>query len=75
VVASLLQEDGGALLRLPSGIGWKLRAKGARVSLEESVYLGAEPRRSQQVVLTAEEGEVSVQWAITRVSMAGPGEG
>jgi uncharacterized heparinase superfamily protein len=75
VVASLLQEDGGALLRLPSGIGWKLRAKGARVSLEESVYLGAEPRRSQQVVLTAEQGEVSVQWAITRVSMPGPGEG
>ncbi len=74
VVASLLQEDGGALLRLPSGIGWKLRAKGARVALEESVYLGGEPRRAQQVVLLAEEGESSVQWAITRVSMAGPGE-
>jgi uncharacterized heparinase superfamily protein len=75
VVASLLQEDGGVLLRLPSGIGWKLRAKGARVALEESVYLGGEPRRAQQVVLLAEEGESSVQWAITRVSMAGPGEG
>ncbi len=75
VVASLLQDESAALLRLPSGIGWKLRAKGARVSLEESVYIGGEPRRSQQVVLTAEEGEASVQWAITRVSMAGPGEG
>lgn len=75
VVASLLQDESAALLRLPSGIGWKLRAKGARVSLEESVYIGGEPRRSQQVVLTAEEGEASVQWAITRVSMGGPGEG
>jgi uncharacterized heparinase superfamily protein len=74
VVASLLQDESAALLRLPSGIGWKLRAKGARVALEESVYIGGEPRRSQQVVLVAEDGEASVQWAITRVSMAGPGD-
>jgi uncharacterized heparinase superfamily protein len=45
------------------------------VALEESVYIGGEPRRSQQVVLVAEEGEASVQWAITRVSMGGVGEG
>ncbi|CAH0296941.1 heparinase II/III family protein [Roseomonas sp. CECT 9278] len=75
VVASLLQDESAALLRLPSGVGWKLRAKFARVSLEESVYIGGEPRRAQQVVLVAEEGEASVQWAITRVSMAGAGEG
>ncbi|MBR0682981.1 heparinase [Roseomonas eburnea] len=73
VVASLLQDESAALLRLPSGIGWKIRAKGARVALEESVYLGLEPRRSNQVVLVAEEGETSVQWAITRVSMPTPG--
>lgn len=72
VVASLLQDESAALLRLPSGIGWKIRAKGARVALEESVYLGLEPRRSSQVVLVAEEGEASVQWAITRVSMPAP---
>jgi uncharacterized heparinase superfamily protein len=74
VVASLLQDESAALLRLPSGMGWKIRAKGARVALEESVYLGAEARRSNQVVLVAEEGEASVQWAITRVSMPGPGQ-
>ena len=73
VVASLLQDESAALLRLPSGVGWKIRAKGARVALEESVYLGGEPRRSSQVVLFAEDGEASVQWAITRVSMPGPG--
>jgi uncharacterized heparinase superfamily protein len=30
VVASLQQDEAGALLRLPSGVGWRLRAKGAR---------------------------------------------
>jgi len=74
VVASLLQDESAALLRLPSGIGWKIRAKGARVALEESVYLGGEARRSNQVVLVAEPGETSVQWAITRVSVAGAPE-
>jgi uncharacterized heparinase superfamily protein len=73
VVASLLQDESAALLRLPSGVGWKIRAKGGRVALEESVYLGGEPRRSSQVVLLADEGETSVQWAITRVSMPAPG--
>ena len=40
VAAVLLQDESAALLRLPSGIGWRLRAKGARVALEESIYLG-----------------------------------
>ncbi|MBW6398472.1 heparinase II/III family protein [Roseomonas sp. HJA6] len=73
VAATLLQDESAALLRLPSGIGWKIRAKGARVALEDSVYLGGEPRRASQVVLLAEEGETSIQWAITRVSMPAPG--
>ena len=51
------QEDGEAvLLRLPSGQGWRLRSKGARATLEESVHLGAEAKRSAQVVLRAEAG-------------------
>ena len=46
-----LQQDGEAvLLRLPSAGGWRLRADGARMTLEESVYLGgpspAGPNRS-----------------------------
>jgi uncharacterized heparinase superfamily protein len=73
VVASLQQDEAGVLLRLPSGIGWRLRGKGARVAIEESIYLAAEPRRSQQVALHAEAGANSVQWAISRVSMQGPG--
>uniref|UniRef100_UPI0022EB06ED heparinase II/III family protein n=1 Tax=Falsiroseomonas oryzae TaxID=2766473 RepID=UPI0022EB06ED len=74
VVASLQQDEAGVLLRLPSGVGWRLRAKGARVAIEESIHLAAEARRSQQVALHAEAGASSVQWAISRVSMNGPGE-
>ncbi len=71
VVASLQQDEAGVLLRLPSGVGWRLRAKSARVAVEESIYLAAEPRRSQQVALYAEAGAASVQWALSRVSMGG----
>jgi uncharacterized heparinase superfamily protein len=64
------QQDGEAvLLRLRSGGGWRLRADGARLSLEESIYLGgAEPRRSEQVVLTGyADGPQQVKWAISKV--------
>jgi uncharacterized heparinase superfamily protein len=73
VVASLQQDEQGVLLRLPSGVGWRLRVKGARVAIEESIYLAGEPRRSQQVALYAEQGAASLQWAIVRVSMPAPG--
>jgi uncharacterized heparinase superfamily protein len=68
VSASLQEDGGGALMRLPSGQGWRLRARGARFALEDSIYAGGEPRRSQQVVLTAETGAEGVQWAISRVA-------
>ncbi len=69
VDASLQQDGEAVLLRLPAGSGWRLRADGAKISLEESVYLGgATPRRAEQVVLTGyQDGEQQVKWAITRV--------
>jgi uncharacterized heparinase superfamily protein len=70
VVVSLQQDESGALLRLPSRQGWRLRAMGCRVELEESIYLGAEPRRTSQVALHAENGATAVQWAITRIGAA-----
>jgi len=73
VTAQLQIDDQAVLLRLPSNAFWRLRAKGARVSLEESVYLGGgEARRSQQVVLAPEPGEATVQWAIGRVAAETP---
>jgi uncharacterized heparinase superfamily protein len=70
VTANPQQDETAVLLRLPSGMGWRLRAKGARVAIEESVHLGGDARRSQQIALFAEEGAASVQWAISRVSLA-----
>ena len=69
VNASLQHDAEAVLLRLPHGGGWRLRADGARISIEESVYLGApEPRRAEQVVLTVDaDGPQLVKWAITKV--------
>ena len=69
VDASVQQDGEAVLLRLPSGGGWRLRADGALISLEESIYLGgAEPRRGEQVVLTGyQDGPQQVKWAITKV--------
>jgi uncharacterized heparinase superfamily protein len=69
VQASLQQDGETVLLRLRSGGGWRLRADGARMALEESVYLGSgEPRRSEQVVLTGlADGPQQVKWAISKV--------
>lgn len=73
VSASLVEEDQAVLMRLPSGHGWKLRARGAVVTLEESVYFGAEMRRTQQVVLTAEPDAECVRWGVSRVVAANEG--
>jgi uncharacterized heparinase superfamily protein len=69
-VDASLQRDGEAvLISLPNGGGWKLMAQGAKISLEESIYLGGHtPRKSEQVVLTGyEDGPQTVNWAITRL--------
>ncbi|MCC7427434.1 MAG: heparinase II/III family protein [Alphaproteobacteria bacterium] len=67
VKASLVQDGVAVLLRLPTAGGWKFRAEGARLSLEESIYLGGgEPRRTEQIVLSVAGGTSSVKWAIGR---------
>ncbi len=72
VRATLAQGNDAALLRLPKGDGWRLRAKGGEVTLEPSVYLGraGEVRKSQQLVVsgTTRTGETLVQWALQRES-------
>jgi uncharacterized heparinase superfamily protein len=69
VTASAQQDNGAVLLRLPSGQGWRLRAEGAAISVQESVYFGlAAPRRAEQVVLAGhQDGPQQVKWAITRL--------
>jgi uncharacterized heparinase superfamily protein len=69
VTASLQQDDGAVLLRLASGMGFRLRAEGAPISVEESIYFGqAEPRRAEQVVLSGhQDGPQHVKWSIIKV--------
>jgi uncharacterized heparinase superfamily protein len=71
VRASLAQGGDAALLRLPKGGGWELRAGGARLSLEPSIYLGrgGEIRRCQQVVLSGhcDAQGMKVKWALRRI--------
>jgi uncharacterized heparinase superfamily protein len=66
-----LSGDGvSAIFRAPSGEGWRFRAAGGLVSLEESVYLGRQGdiRRTEQLVIsgTAEHGRADVKWAMRR---------
>jgi uncharacterized heparinase superfamily protein len=65
-----LNQQGGALLRLPSGQGWRFRSAGGELELADSIYLGrrGEMRRSQQLVLRgrAEGNETIVKWALQR---------
>lgn len=69
VQASLTQDGTAALLRLASGVGWRLRAQGAVLSLAESIYLGTgEIRKTQQIVLQGHVGTqgATVKWGVRR---------
>ena len=73
VAVNLVGDGGAALLRLPSGIAWRLRAVGAEMTLAESIYLGAgELQKTQQVVLSGVTGPsgATVRWAIRREGRA-----
>ena len=63
-------QGGDVLVRLPSGIGWRLRASGGDLGLEESVYVGTPDavRRTTQMVVTGrlEGAEAAVKWALKR---------
>ncbi len=70
VRASLAQAGDSLFLRTPKGSGWRLRAAGAELGLEPSVYLGQSGafRRGEQVVLSGrtEGASTTVKWALQR---------
>jgi uncharacterized heparinase superfamily protein len=69
VQASLSQGGRTALLRTPSGCGWRLRVDNAAVALESSIYCGdAHPRRTLQIRTSGEttNGNAVVNWSVTR---------
>ncbi|NNF79458.1 MAG: heparinase [Rhizobiales bacterium] len=70
VKATLSQDQNSAMLLLPDRTGWRFSAKGARLSLEDSVYLvdRPNPQKTLQIVLSgyAAEGH-KVLWAFKKV--------
>jgi uncharacterized heparinase superfamily protein len=73
VQASKQQDGAAVLMRLKSGMFWRLRADGAQLNLEETIYLGgAEPRRGEQIVLTGfADGPQHIKWALSKVERSG----
>ena len=67
VRCAMTENRRAALLRLPSGAVWRMRAVGAFMSVDESVYAGdgASRRRTSQVALTGPvEDTTTVRWAL-----------
>lgn len=78
VSASVVEGGSQVLLKLPSGQGWRFRASGGVLSLEESAYFGhhgaaaldgshADPqRRAQQIVIACgpDNIEATVKWRL-----------
>ncbi len=69
---SLLHDGAQAILKTVSGKGWRMRVAGGTVSLEDSVYLGADGirHRSQQILLCATtSGDTTiVKWALAKLT-------
>jgi uncharacterized heparinase superfamily protein len=70
VQASLAQDGTAALLKLASGIGWRLRVMGGDLALGDSIYLGkrGEMKRAQQIMISGPvgDGETLIRWSFRR---------
>jgi uncharacterized heparinase superfamily protein len=63
-------EGGGILLKLPGGEGWRFRAGGGRLDIEESVYLGGPVvRRAEQLVISGQmkDGPAEIAWVFEQI--------
>lgn len=70
ITTSLIQNGREALLRLPSGVGWRFHHHGGSLSLEDSVVWGegSAPRKTRQLIITgqATENQTQIKWALQR---------
>jgi uncharacterized heparinase superfamily protein len=63
-------EGGGILLKLPGGEGWRFRAGGGQLTVEESIYLGGDTvRRTEQLVVTGQVRDTPVEcgWVFEQI--------
>ena len=57
-------EGGGILLKLPNGEGWRFRASGGNLAVEDSIYLGGETvRRTEQLIISGQARDTPVEAA------------
>lgn len=65
---SLLSSGSEALLKCPSGTGWRFTVKGAKMTLEDSLFIGegVTPRKTKQIVLQTPifHDQNFVKWAL-----------
>ena len=64
-------DGGGILLKLPGGEGWRFRAGGGQLEVEESVYLGADMvRRTEQLVINGsiKDSPAEIAWVFEQVA-------
>ena len=70
VIVSLVQSEDEALIRIPSGAGWRFQHTGGRLALENSIYVGAgsQPRRTKQLVIYGQMtgDQTRIKWALQR---------
>jgi uncharacterized heparinase superfamily protein len=63
-------EGGGILLKLPGGEGWRFRAGGGLLEVEESVYLGGPSvRRAEQLVISGiiKDAPAEIAWVFEQI--------
>jgi uncharacterized heparinase superfamily protein len=63
-------EGGGILLKLPGGEGWRFRAGGGEISVEQSIYLGSGVmRRAEQLVISGalKQSPAEVAWVFEQI--------
>ncbi|PZP55291.1 MAG: heparinase [Micavibrio aeruginosavorus] len=70
VLATVIKDGEEVILRLPSGAGWKFSCVGAKLSLENSIYLGsgAKPVKTRQLVLSTciKTETTQIKWALQK---------
>ena len=67
---SHVDQELGILLKLPGGEGWRFRAGGGTLDVEESVYLGGPSvRRAEQLVVsgTMKESPAEIAWVFEQI--------
>ncbi len=63
-------DGGGILLKLPGGEGWRFRAGGGTLEVEESVYLGGPTvRRAEQLVISGvtRDSPAEIAWVFEQI--------